>query len=298
MLDTEVFSHQVAGKAASHAEEILLDVGGVTLAGKRWRNGDMPVLALHGWLDNAASFDRLAPLLQNADVVALDMAGHGHSYHRTLQSSYNIWEDLPDILRAADALGWQKFHLLGHSRGAIISSIFTATLPERVISTVLIDGFRPAPVPISDTFTQLAMFLREHHSDAIKPRVRYDTPQRALHVRARVSGMKEATAWPIVERGIEQEGDHWLWRADPRLHLASAIKLSPEQVSLMEQLVAQRPCKLWLAEQGAAPWLREDAPLEAIPIPWRLLEGSHHLHMEEQAELLGQEISEFLREHH
>lgn len=282
---------------AVQAEEIALDIGGVTLAGMRWRNGSIPVIALHGWLDNAASFDRLAPQLQNADVVALDLAGHGHSYHRPLQAAYNIWEDLPDILRAADALGWPRFHLLGHSRGAIISAVLTATLPERIISTVFLDGFRPEPVPVSDTFTQLALFLQEHHVNAIKPRVRYDTPARALQVRARVSGMSEATAWPIVERGLEQEGDHWLWRVDPRLHLASAIKLSSEQVTLMEQRVAQRPSKLWLAEQGLARWMRKQAPLEALPIPWRLLEGSHHFHMEAQAELLGNEISEFLREH-
>ena len=281
------------------AEEITLDVGGVTLAAKRWRNGVTPVIALHGWLDNAASFDRLAPLLENADVVALDLAGHGHSYHRTLQSAYNIWEDLPDILRAADQLGWPQFHLIGHSRGAIIAAILTATLPERVISTAFIDGFRPDPVPVGETFAQLAKFLREHvtapGTGEEKPRSRYDSFARALHVRARVSGMREDSAALIVERGLKQEGDEWFWRADPRLHLASAIKLNPEQVQLMETLLSQRPCKLWVAEGGLARWLRKQGALEQIPFPWRVLEGSHHFHMEEQAEILARDIHEFWR---
>ena len=276
-----------------HAEEIELDVGGVTLAAKRWRNGSLPVLALHGWLDNAASFDVIAPMLKGADVVALDLAGHGHSYHRTLQAAYNIWEDLPDILRAADQLGWQKFNLLGHSRGAIISALLIATLPERVISAALLDGYRPGPVPVQDTFKQLATFLREHLAAAEKPRVRYDTPQRALYVRTRVSNMRDDSAQLIVDRGLQEVEDGYIWRADPRLNLASAIKLSHEQVALLEELLAQRPCKLWLAENGAAKWLREQKPLEEIPIPQRLLDGSHHFHMEEQAQIIAAEVLEF-----
>lgn len=278
-----------------NAEEIALDVGGVTLAAKRWRNGPLPVLALHGWLDNAASFDRLAPLLQGADVVALDLAGHGRSYHRTLQAAYNIWEDLPDILRAADRLGWQRFHLIGHSRGAIIASLLTVTLPERVLSTALLDGFRPDAVPCTQTFTQLAQFLREHLAITDKPRVRYETLERALKVRARVSGMRAETALPIVERGLQSTENGWIWRADPRLHLPSAIKLNPEQIQLMQIELAKKHCKLWLAEQGLAGWLQRQGGIDELQIAKEVLPGSHHFHMEEQAGILAREIVEFWR---
>jgi pimeloyl-ACP methyl ester carboxylesterase len=283
----------LSGRAGVVPEEIELDVGGVTLAAKRWRNGSLPVLALHGWLDNAASFDVLASKLRNADVVALDLAGHGHSYHRTLQSAYNIWDDLPDILRAANGLGWPHFHLLGHSRGAIIAALLTATLPERVISTSLLDGYRPDPVPTADFFTQLALHLRQHVGTENRPAARYDTKSRALIVRTRVSGMREDSARLIVERGLQEVEGGWLWRADPRLSLASAVKLSAEQVNLMETLMAERPCRLWLARDGLAGWLSEQRPLESITLPWRLLDGSHHFHMEEQADLLAEEILAF-----
>src|SRR5690606_29062519 len=111
-------------------------------------------------------------MLKGADVVALDLAGHGHSYHRTLQAAYNIWEDLPDILRAADQLGWQKFNLLGHSRGAIISALLIATLPERVISAALVGGYGPGRVAVGGTFRHLAPSVREDLAAAQKPRVR------------------------------------------------------------------------------------------------------------------------------
>ena len=57
----------------------------LTLRGKCWGPADgRPVLALHGWLDNASSFDLVAPALaaRGFRVVALDLAGHGLSDHR------------------------------------------------------------------------------------------------------------------------------------------------------------------------------------------------------------------------
>lgn len=53
------------------------------LSALQWGQPDAPpLLALHGWLDNAASFARLAPLLaKHRRAIALDMPGHGHSAH-------------------------------------------------------------------------------------------------------------------------------------------------------------------------------------------------------------------------
>ena len=56
------------------------DVDGLQMAGLRWGTpGARPLLALHGWLDNAQSFTPLAPHLSQFDFVALDLTGHGRS---------------------------------------------------------------------------------------------------------------------------------------------------------------------------------------------------------------------------
>lgn len=262
------------------AEEFAASVAGVPMAGKRWRNGPRPVLALHGWLDNAASFDRLAPLLRDADVVALDLAGHGLSYHRTPQSAYNVWDDLPDLVRVADALGWSRFHLLGHSRGAIIAALLTAAQPARIASTVFLDGLTPPPLAFADTFAQLGRHIEEHLRPP-KPASRYESPQRALEVRCRVGRIGADEAWPIVERGLVEIDGAWQWRADPRLNFASAFKLSAEHIDVLLKTLATRPHLLLMAEQGLGIRLRGTPQLDGMH--WRCLPGSHHFHLEAAA---------------
>ena len=74
---------------SAHVEEIRLSLGHIELAAHLFGPEDgLPVIALHGWLDNANSFARLAPRLEGLRIIALDMAGHGHSGHRPPGAGY------------------------------------------------------------------------------------------------------------------------------------------------------------------------------------------------------------------
>lgn len=65
---------------SAQVEEIRLNLGHIELAAHLFGPADgIPVIALHGWLDNANSFARLAPRLKGLRIVALDLAGHGYS---------------------------------------------------------------------------------------------------------------------------------------------------------------------------------------------------------------------------
>ncbi|WP_369695270.1 alpha/beta fold hydrolase [Salinicola salarius] len=100
-------------------------------------------MALHGWLDNAATFSRLAPALATAlgiRLVALDLPGHGHSPHRGVRAEYPLWGYMPDVLEAVDALKLNSATFVGHSMGAGVASLIAAAAPERVDGLVLIDG--------------------------------------------------------------------------------------------------------------------------------------------------------------
>jgi len=100
-----------------------LAVAGTTVAGLRsGAAGGTRVLALHGWLDNAASFVPLAAQLPDLGLVAIDLPGHGHSAHLPPGTQYNTPGAICHVLDVADALGWDRFVLLGHSMGAGIAS--------------------------------------------------------------------------------------------------------------------------------------------------------------------------------
>ncbi|MEO0812696.1 MAG: alpha/beta fold hydrolase, partial [Myxococcota bacterium] len=115
------------------AEEIRVEIPGLSLAAVAYGPTDgRPVLALHGWLDNAASFAPMAPMLEGCRVVCLDSAGHGRSEHRADHAGYHFIDWIPDVVAAADALGWERFVLMGHSMGAATASLTAGTYPDRV----------------------------------------------------------------------------------------------------------------------------------------------------------------------
>ena len=57
-----------------------------------------PVLCLHGWLDNAASFVPLATHLTEWPLLALEFPGHGHSSHRSGDAHYYFFDWVQDLV--------------------------------------------------------------------------------------------------------------------------------------------------------------------------------------------------------
>jgi pimeloyl-ACP methyl ester carboxylesterase len=230
--------------------ECHYSINGLTLATLCWGDtAGMPVLALHGWLDNAASFSRLAPLLRGCHVVAVDLPGHGHSSHRLQQGSYNLWDDLLDLLSLVDTLGWDRFHLVGHSRGAMIATLLAVAAPERIATLSLLDGMVPVPVDAANCVEQLRRHIREYRRSGGPGRKIYGKFDDALQARCLAAGMTEETARPIVERGTEYSSLGYRWRHDTRVMAASAFKLTPEHVEAIIAALAT-PSVLLLAEQG------------------------------------------------
>lgn len=62
-------------------KEVKIPVKWGHVSGKLWGNeNEQPILALHGWQDNAGTWDTLAPLLyKKRPILAIDFPGHGLS---------------------------------------------------------------------------------------------------------------------------------------------------------------------------------------------------------------------------
>lgn len=278
--------------------EISLEFDGKTIAARRYGSPDgEPVLALHGWLDNCASFFRLAPLLGNINLVAIDMAGHGRSYQRSRDANYNIWEEVEDILGAAHALGWHDFSLLAHSRGAVAAMITAGTFPGRIRRMALIDGLVPPPAQDVEAPDILAKaIVQRARYGAHKPR-HFESFESA--VEARRNGrfpLSNAAARALTERGTVEGAGGVTWSNDPRLVATSTAKLNNAQVQAFLDRVTM-PVRLVLAKDGIVhmierirPVLQGHANIEVKELP-----GGHHLHMEEGAGAIAEWFGPFLR---
>ncbi len=280
------------------ASELNFDIGDMRYAAKAWGDPtDPPILALHGWLDNAASFDVLAPKLTDAYVVAPDLAGHGHSSHRPYSGSYNIWDDLHDLLSIADACGWQQFTLLGHSRGAMIALLLAVAAPKRIGKVILLDGFLPPPMPTKRTALQLQLHLRDFRKYATRSKpVSYPSIEAAVEARLAYMRMPEEAAHRIVERSVQEVDGAYRWRYDERLKAASAIKLSAEHnANILANL--QAPTLLLLAQEGLSAHSKLESMLPMASAVTKLtLPGTHHFHMQpESATQIAGQLLHFLQ---
>ncbi|RYZ99951.1 MAG: alpha/beta fold hydrolase [Moraxellaceae bacterium] len=266
-------------------QELNFNVDGLQFAAQAWGNPEhFPIMALHGWLDNSASFFALAPLLNNVYIVALDMAGHGQTSHRLGSFPYNIWEDVAEIFSVADQLGWKEFGLLGHSRGAIIATIAAGTFPDRISYLGLIEGLLPEPTRSEDTPKQLALSIKGIQAQSQKSLSVY--PDVATAIKARERGMfplSHAAAKALTERGLRKVDGGYHWSTDQRLLVPSAIKLLPEQMSAFVTRIAC-PIKLILADKGMPTLFPSyvDSVKAYSHITVTHLPGGHHLHMEHE----------------
>ncbi len=271
-------------------------VHGLSLAGLEWGAGNAaPLLALHGWLDNAASFSVLGPLLarQGFHVVAPDLPGHGLSDWRSPDAGYQIWEDLPEIRAVADHLGWEHFSLLGHSRGAIISALFASAFPERVGHLVLLDALFPAPVEEREFPAQLRRYVDGKRRWLGHEGRVFDSPEAALRSRTE-SGGSDAALAAIVRRNLVSRPRGCAWGTDPRLRGASAVKLSSGHIEAMLGALSM-PTLLLLAEAGLAgrAEMTELARRHIRQLELERFAGGHHFHLEPAAPALAERIARF-----
>jgi pimeloyl-ACP methyl ester carboxylesterase len=268
------------------AEEIVLRTANTQFAAKAWGPVDgLPVLALHGWLDNAASFDTLAPLLPGARVVALDLPGHGRTSHRAPGAWYHYVDYLDEVLAAADVLGWTRFVLLGHSLGGAIGSILAAVVPERVAQLWLVEALGPMATPAGKMLGLLRQAIADRAGLATKSLRVFASLDEAIAVRAAGPRLplSEPAARRIVERGTKAVDGGFVWSSDPRLMLTSAIRLTEDQIlaclpgiACPTLMIMADPPMPYVDQAQMAARIAAVKGLEHVVLP-----GTHHLHLED-----------------
>jgi pimeloyl-ACP methyl ester carboxylesterase len=261
-------------------------------------DGDGPrVLALHGWLDNAASFIPLAAHLPGVQLAAPDLPGHGRSAHLAPGAEYTSGVAVNAVLDIADALGWDTFSLLGHSMGAGIASLVAASVPDRVRRLVAIEalgGLAETVERTADRWREAIAAARALPGKQLRVFADLAAPVRA---RMQANQLSEPAARLLVERGVRPVEGGFVWSSDPRLTLPTPQRLSEAQLA---RLVAGIVCPTTV--------IYADPPQAYFPEPLRtqraallpdgrlhVLAGTHHLHMEDPAAVAARMLA-FLRQ--
>jgi pimeloyl-ACP methyl ester carboxylesterase len=89
---------------------------GHTVFGQGWEK----VLVFHDWMGDAANFEPMVPYLDPVTYTYAfaDLRGYGLSRH--LAGRYTVDEVSADGFHLADALGWDRFHVVGHSMTGMV----------------------------------------------------------------------------------------------------------------------------------------------------------------------------------
>ncbi|WP_162301361.1 alpha/beta fold hydrolase, partial [Cognatilysobacter segetis] len=225
----------------------------------------------------------LAPHLDGLDLVALDLPGHGASAHLPPSAEYTLVNAARAVLSAADALGWSRFSLLGHSMGGATATLVAAGAPGRVARLALIEALGGLVEAEDATARRLQdAFAALAEPAGARRRV---FPDVATAVRARLlaGGLDEAAARPIVERGLAPAPDGgYVWRSDARLTRPTAVRMTEGQV---RDVIRAIECPVRLVH--AVPAFRffpadvrdaRAALLRDVQVVG--LDGGHHLHMD------------------
>lgn len=260
-------------------------------------NSQQPILlCLHGWLDNAASFQPLTPYLSAYHVIAIDWPGHGLSSHRSVDAHYHFLDWVYDLISLFRSQQWQKIDIVAHSMGAMVASAFSAAFPEYVKSLTLIDAIGMLTSDAKSTTEQMRKGFLSRLNRHVKPKNKHANFESAVAARVSVSDLKAEHAALIVERGLEQTDDGFIWRSDSRLRATSPYRFTMAQA---KQLVTDItvPVQLVYGDKGmdmVTSGIECFAPLFKTLQVHKLL-GGHHVHME-QAEQTAKLINQFIEQ--
>ena len=95
------------------------------------------LLLVHGNASSGRFFEELIASLLEYTIVAPDLRGYGASEAQPADAERGVRDYSDDLEALVEALGWERFHLLGWSLGGNIAMQYAIDHPERVITLTL-----------------------------------------------------------------------------------------------------------------------------------------------------------------
>lgn len=186
----------------------FVEANGMRLHYLDWGNEHLPhLLALHGGAQSAHSWDFFSLALRDRfHVVALDQRGHGDS-DWSHDGHYDTADHVADIDAFTDAIGLERFALVGLSMGGRNAYGFAAARPDKVERLVIVDV---GPDIEAEGRRYIQEFLEGTDTfesfDWLVERVKQYNPRRST----------DQIRGSLVNHLRRQEDGSWTWKHDRR----------------------------------------------------------------------------------
>lgn len=151
-----------------------------------------PVVLLHGFPEDAASWNRVTPLLHEAGLRTLTPDQRGYTPDATprRRGDYTIDKLSGDVVALLDALGLDRAHIVGHDWGAGIAWDVATRHPRRVASVVALAT--PHPRALAWSYGRSTQLLRSWYIGLFQlPWLPERASAAALERSLRASGLNE-----------------------------------------------------------------------------------------------------------
>ncbi len=221
-----------------------VDAGGVSI-NLRYGGSGAPVLMLHGYPQTHVMWHKIAPALaRHYTVVAPDLRGYGDSDKPAPapgdSSAYCKRAMARDQERVMSALGFDRFHLVGHDRGVRVGLRLALDHPEKVLSLTNFDVM-PSQAAFEGMDAMLA-FSWFHWNLMRQPP---PLPETMIGNSARVYMDFLFDQWTSVEGAITAEAyaEYWRCFSDPATIAATCADYRAVELDL-EHDAADRGSKL------------------------------------------------------
>lgn len=277
------------------------------LLGKWWGNQEVqPVLALHGVQDNAATFDRLAPLLHTDSFLALDIPGHGCSSHLPQGYLYNFMDGVCLVrFVIKDYFKWETPPvLLGHSFGSILFFVYAAIYPEAVFKYISIDCARHQMAVQSNTNISAIRNTIEKtisYEGKTPPDYTYEELL-ANFCKGRKNLISVESCKVLLSRGIiERKNGKFGYSRDVRIKLNALGRLTNENLLNLAPMIKCDHLSIQASNGVVKSDLKGDIYKQTVELIMKnspknkhmILTGNHHIHLD-SPELVADEVNKFL----
>ncbi len=271
-------------------------IGGVQLRGCEWGPMDgIPVVCLHGILDQSLIWDLVAQPLAAAGlrVIAPDLRGHGLSQSMHAPGSYQLIDFISDIACLLDDRINQSAVLIGHSFGSILAAIIANLRPQKTRHLLLVEPVLPSPANENDSVSAIQTLLDYRKSTPQHPAMSSlnDAVSKLQKVMPRLSN---EFAHLLAKRGTRSTHDGLIWRWDPVLQSRTCLNLQagPVTRSSYIKLLADIGCPVTSLYGVESRFNRPedlDDLRQALKYSRRFdVDGGHHLTIDSPASIVAE----------